>query len=131
MILANLRRHEEAEAAFAEAEPYHGQHAHHWFARATNYLALKRYEEARAGFEKAVEFTKDRANVLAMARLAATLMALGRKVEARRVGQRVHHLTGTDPTEIWEQVLDAIWKKWPLDVGDRPRRGECDGSSTR
>ncbi|MCG8421373.1 MAG: hypothetical protein MJE77_25930, partial [Proteobacteria bacterium] len=38
IILSNIRRCEEAEAAFAEAEPYHGDHSHHWFSRETTSL---------------------------------------------------------------------------------------------
>lgn len=43
-----------------------------------------------------------------MARLAATLMKLGRKGDARRLGQKVSHLVGEDPTSDWEDTLD-VW----------------------
>ncbi len=120
IILSNLRRHEEAEVAFAEAEPYFGEHAHHWLARGNNYLGLKRYEEARAAFEKAIDRTKDGAHVEAKAQLAATLMALDRKREARRLGKRVKHLIGADPTEQWESVLD-VWRGCPFGIDEPPR----------
>lgn len=108
ILLSNMRRHGEAEAAFQEAEPHHGDHAHHWFSRANNYLALGRYDNARMAFERAIALTKDGANVLAMARLAATFVKLERKGDARRLGQKVFHLIGKDPTEHWEEVLD-VW----------------------
>lgn len=108
VILSNLRRHDEAEHAFAEAEPYHGQNNHHWFGRGNNYLALGRLEDARAAFVKAIELTGDGQHVVAKARLAATLMALGRKREAHSLGRQVHHVTGYDPTEDWERGI-APW----------------------
>lgn len=108
IVLSNLRRHHEAEDAFAEAEPYHGDHAHHWFSRGNNYLALGRYDQACVAFERTIALTKGGAHVLAMARLAATFVKLGRKGDARRLGQKVFHLVGKDPTEQWEKLLD-VW----------------------
>lgn len=108
IILSYLHRHEAAERAFAEAEPHHGHHAHHWFTRGENYLGLGKLEEARGAFEKAIELSQDRRHPLAMRRLAATLMALGEKREARRLGKKVHHLMGEDPTSNWKAVID-VW----------------------
>lgn len=106
VILSNIGRHEEAEEAFAEAEPYHGQHNHHWFCRANNYLALGRLEDARTAFEKTIELTGNGEHVEAKSRLAATLMGLGKKREARNLGKQVHHITGIDPTDNWEEWLE-------------------------
>ena len=106
VILSNLRRHEDAEQAFADAEPYHGEHNHHWVCRGNNYLALGRLEDARAAFVKAIELTGEGEHVEAQARLAATLIALDRKREARHLGKRVQHVTGFDPTEHWERGVD-------------------------
>ena len=108
ILLSNTRRHEEAEAAFQEAEPHHGGHAHHWFSRGNNYLALGRYDQARVAFERTIALSKDGAHVLAMERLAATFVKLGRKGDAMRLGQKVFHLVGRDPTERWEKLLD-VW----------------------
>jgi len=110
VILSNLRRHEEAEAAFAEAEPYHGKHNHHWLCRGNNYLALGRLADARSAFEKAIELTGEGQNVDAKIRLAATLMALAREREGRNIGRQVHHITGFDPTADWERWADP-WGK--------------------
>ena len=112
VILSNLQRHEEAEQAFSEAEPYNGQHNHHWFCRGTNYLALGRLEDARLAFEKAIELTGKGQHVMAKARLAATLMALGKKREARNLGKQVQYVAGFDPTEDWERGIDP-WGNAP------------------
>lgn len=108
IVLSNMRRHEDAEAAFAQAEPHHGHHAHHWLARGNNYLGLKRYEDARAAYVKAIELSKDGSHLEAKARLAATLMALGKKSEARKLAKDVNHLVGEDPAVEWERFLD-VW----------------------
>ena len=94
--------------------PYHEQHNHHWFCRANNYLALGRLEDARTAFLKTIELTGNGEHVEAKARLAATLMALGKKREARNLGKRVQHVIGTDPTNNWEPWLD-VWARqsWP------------------
>lgn len=113
IILSNMRCHEDAEAAFAEAEPFFGAHAHHWLARAGNYVALHRIHDARDAYRKAIELSKDGAHVEAMARLAAVLMRLGRQGEARRLGRKVHHLVGVDPCDQVDAVLD-IWKGNPF-----------------
>lgn len=121
IILANLRRHEEAERAYAEAEAFFGDQAHHWLARGQNYLALKRYDDARAAFEKAIDFTKDAAHVEAKAHLAATLMALGRTPEGRRLGKKVAHVLGRDPSKRWEDVLDVWCDRYRGGVPPRSR----------
>ncbi len=113
IILANMRRHAEAEVAYAEAEAHYGHHAHHWFCRGSNYLALERLDLARLAFEKAIKLTKDGMHVEAMARLAATLMKLGRDGEGRRLGRKVHHLVGMDPSLDVDAVLD-VWKGNPF-----------------
>lgn len=115
IILSNMRRHEEAEVAFAEAEPYFGSHAHHWFTRGANLLALHRLEDAREAFQKAIELTKDGAHVEAMARLAAVLLKLGDHGKARRLGRKVHHLIGQDPCNHVEALLD-VFKGNPFPV---------------
>lgn len=108
IVLSNMRRHAEAEAAFVAAEAHHGAHAHHWLARGNNYLGLKQFEEARSAFVKAIELSKDGAHVEAKARLAATLMALGRGPEARKIAKEVKHLVGLDPAEEWKHLID-VW----------------------
>ncbi|HHK42362.1 MAG TPA: tetratricopeptide repeat protein, partial [Planctomycetaceae bacterium] len=108
IVLSNMRRHEDAEAAFAEAEPYHGEHAHHWFTRGNNYIALKQYEAASAALEKAIELSKNHEHVEAQTMLSATLMALGQTRDARRIAKHVKHRVGFDPAEAWRQVL-GIW----------------------
>ncbi len=108
IVLSNMRRHEDAEAAFAEAEPHHGDHAHHWLARGNNYLGMKRYEEARAAYVKAIALSKDGSHVEAKARLAATLMVLGRKREGRTLAKEVRHFVHEDPAAEWERFVD-VW----------------------
>lgn len=112
IILSNLRRHEEAEVAFAEAEPFFDEHSHFWLSRGNNYLALRRMEEARGAFQKVTELSGE--HVEAKRRLAAVLMVLGEKGKARKLGKQVHHVTGSDPTEDPERSLDP-WAgvDWP------------------
>lgn len=106
IILSNLRRHEAAEEAFADAEDSFGEHSHHWFTRGSNYLALRRYDAARDALQRAIDLNADKVHVHAMARLAATLMVLGKEREARRLGKRVQHLVGFDPTGDWQRHIN-------------------------
>ncbi|MGE0788574.1 MAG: tetratricopeptide repeat protein [Sandaracinaceae bacterium] len=73
-----------------------------------NYLGLKQFEEARSAFVKAIELSKDGAHVEAKVRLAATLMALGRGPEARKLAKEVKHLVGVDPAREWKRFID-VW----------------------
>ncbi|MCG8420918.1 MAG: tetratricopeptide repeat protein [Proteobacteria bacterium] len=116
IILSNIRRSEGAEAAFAEAEPYHGHHSHHWFCRGNNLIALGRLQDAKHAFERAIELTKDGVHVRAMIHLAAIFMALGEKHKARRLGNKVEHMTGEDPVPHWKRILRA----WDYDKLDDP-----------
>ncbi|MBI2373857.1 MAG: tetratricopeptide repeat protein [Deltaproteobacteria bacterium] len=108
VILSNARRHEEAEAAFAEAESHHGRHAHHWYTRGFNLLAMHRFEAARTAFVKAISLSVDQVHIPAMRLLAATLMQLGEQGEALRLGKKVQRATGEDPTKNYEAVLDVF-----------------------
>lgn len=108
IVLSNMRRHEDAEEAFAQAEPYHGGHAHHWSARGCNYLGLKRYEDARAAFEKAIALSKDGQHVPAKTHLAATLMALGQTSAAKRLAKTIEHASDQDPISDWRAIVD-VW----------------------
>jgi len=108
IILSNLRRHEEAEQAFAEAEPYSRDDAHHWFTRGNNFLALKDFEKARSSFEKCISLSKNQVHVDAMKHLSAVLMMLGKTDKARHLGRTVHHMTGANPVDHWMQIIN-IW----------------------
>lgn len=108
IILSNVGRYDEAEAAFGEAEPYFGREAHHWYARGRNYVCCDRLGDAREAFEKAIDLTAERAHVPAMALLAAVMVALGDNRSGRRLGKKVHFLWGSDPSENWEAVLASV-----------------------
>lgn len=109
VILSNFTdRHEEAEAAFEAAEPYHGGHAHHWHCRANNYLALKRYEDAARAYQRAIDLSKDGDHTDAKFWLSVTLMALGRTKAAKELGRKVEHLTGRDPTADWREFIEML-----------------------
>ncbi len=110
VILSNMRRHPEAEAAFAEAEPYHGEHGHHWYARGCNYIALGDLERAESALRRSVKLAPQELQVPAMSRLAAVLLKRGTKAgEAGRLCDKVHHLMGEDPREHVDQLLD-VWR---------------------
>lgn len=113
VILSNLGNYEEAEAAYAEAEPFHGSHAHHWYGRGLNYLALKKYQAAASSFKQAIALSKDGDHTHAKFWLAATLMAVGDTKAAKELGKKVHHLTGENPTEDWQNRLEG-WTRMGL-----------------
>lgn len=107
VILSNMGRYGEAEAAYAEAEPYHGSHAHHWYGRGLNYLALRRYSAAASSFRKAISLSTNGDHIQAKFWLAATLMAIGDTKAAKELGKKVHHLTGEDPTNKWQERIEG------------------------
>ena len=120
IILSNRRHHEEAEAAYAEAEPYFADHHHHWYARGNNYVALSRLEDARLAFTRGVGLSEPKPDIHCLRGLAACLMALAETVqpkaeagklrrEARRVADRAVHLGADDPIIDWQDTLD-IWR---------------------
>lgn len=107
IILSNVGRHEEAEESFAEAEPYHGHHAHHWFCRGNNYIALERYEDAARALHRAMEFNRGGDHVDARIALAATYMALGRADKARSIGQPIASRLGKHPADHWRAIIGS------------------------
>jgi transcriptional regulator with XRE-family HTH domain len=148
VILANMRRHEEAELAFAEAEPLFREHSHHWFCRGGNYLALAKLEKAdidsssstarehrgylekaQAAYEKAVGLTNDENHIFAKAHLAAIHQALGDKRKSRDLAGEVHHVLGFDPRHGWAQGLnpwaDIPPPKLPSGNGKVGRNDRC------
>jgi len=120
IILSNRRYHEEAEAAYAEAEPYFADDHHHWYARGNNYVALNRLDDARVAFTRGIELSKPKPDIHCLRGLAACLMALAETAqpkaeagklrrEARRVADRAVHLGSDDPILDWQDTLD-IWR---------------------
>lgn len=119
IILSNAARPEEAEAAFVEAEPYYGHHAHHWYCRANNYLGLGRLEDAAVAYQNAIARSTQNDHLDATIHLAQVLAALGKHSEAQRwlatVRNRVHgDVLAEGPKFI------AFWRRWSRRV---PKKG--------
>lgn len=105
IVLSNVGRHAEAELAFVEAEPFHGEHAHHWYCRGNTLLALGRFEEAALAFEKAKALNRGDDHLDARMMLSATWMALGRGDKARAEGKPVESRRGFHPADHWQWLL--------------------------
>ena len=120
IILGNRRDHAAAEAAFVEAEPYFGDHHHHWYSRGANYVALQRLDDARTAFEKAIALSGGAPDIHCLRFLAATLWAMAEHAstsaaagklrrEARRAADKAIHFGARDPLADWADTLD-IWR---------------------
>lgn len=115
VVLSFAGRHEEAEAAYAKAAPLCQRWAQHHQNRGWNLLALKRLEEARAAYRRAIELEPDRVECLV--RLTAIAAALGGEREANGYALRVRQLTHRNPLEHSQNWLSP-WASWTR--GDPP-----------
>lgn len=105
IVLANAGLLEEAEKAYADAEPI-ASHWHHFhYARGVNYAYLGRFEDAERCFVRALDLQPNGVDIQAW--LSRVLMKLGRKKDAERVAREVEHRSGRNPLDDWERALEA------------------------
>jgi Flp pilus assembly protein TadD len=102
-VLSNANLLEEAEHAFADAEPISADWDHFHQARGINLVWLGRFEEAEKCLRRAIELQPNGA--LAKGHLARVLMKLGRTREAERLAHEVEHRSARRPLEEWETRL--------------------------